>query len=332
MQAQTLKNLLTPSDLTTILENLGAEKIKTHRNYTTATKGYAHDNQSGIVIYHDTFSALMPTTPEFNSYPIQDIISVVQYYQNISFPQAIAWICQTLGFDYYNETPKINPTLQWLEDITQGNQKNSSQNIVLHPNVLNQFFPYLHYTWYTDGVSIQVAKDFNIGYDIVTNSITIPLYDEIGNIIGIQCRSLNIDPDSKYYFLYPCSKQSILYGFYQNYQAIKEKHEIILFEGAKSVLQARSLGINNTAALLGKKISQSQIDILNREGIDIILALDNDVTDKELQDTKIHINTPLEFNKIFVLRDDLDMYLSPKQSPADSPEMLTSYKELIYPL
>lgn len=333
MQTQTLKRLLTVSDIHTILEALGAEKIKTHTDYTSATRGIGHDNPSGIVIYHDNFSAIMPTTPEFSTYQVADIISVVQYLQDLSFPQAIAWICQTLGFDYYSEQPKTNPCLKWLDDMTLGTKKNQSHNETILPlQTLDQFFPILHKQWFDEGVSTEVARKFHIGYDVFTNSITIPLFDEIGSLIGVQCRSLDENAESKYWFLYPCSKQSILYGFYQNYNSIKEKHEVIIFEGAKSVLQAASLGITNTVALLGKKLSQPQIDILNREGVAIVLALDQDLTTTEIKDTNLSINNPIKFNDIYLLRDDLGIYLSPKQSPADNPEMLKSYKELIYPL
>lgn len=331
MLSKNLKSQLSFTDIPTILTSLGCEQIKAHPNYTTATRGQASDNPCGVIVYHDNLSALMPTTDEFSSYPVKDIITVVQVLHHCSYPEALRYLGLLLNIDSDGETKANPPIIDWLEAISSPTPLTRTPK-ELPPKTLDHYFPYLHERWQSENITAQTAARFQIGYDIATDSITIPLFDEAGSLSGVQCRSLSPDAPHKYYYLYPCTKQDILYGFYQNYHAIHAQNEIILFEGAKSVLQAASVGIYNTAALLGKTLSSRQIDILNREGVDIILALDNDVPLRSLENLASQINNPISFNRVFALRDELGFYLGEKQSPADNLEMLKNYRRFLFAL
>lgn len=56
----------------------------------------------------------------------------------------------------------------------------------------------------------------------------------------------------KYTYLSGWGEMSVIYGLFENMEEILKKKEIIIFEGCKSVLLARSWGIRNTGALLQK--------------------------------------------------------------------------------
>lgn len=334
MLAKDLKALLTTDDIIKILTSMGCEYVKQHGNYITSTRANGSDNKTGVIVYlNGEFNALMPTDFSFEKEAYKDIFTVVQKILNLSFPQAMKYICEVLELDYYSEKIQNKPQiLSWLDKIESSKIKMKQPSIILSDKVLNSYFPYLHKKWHDEGIDILTAKAFEISYDIETNAIIIPIKDETGSLLGVQARNLNDNTQSKYYYPYPLQKGTVLYGFYQNYQSIKEKKQVIIFEGAKSVLQAHSLGITNTVALLGKTISPYQIDILNRMGCEIVLALDNDVTDEEIYFIAEEINRYVVFNDISVLKDELQLFLKDKDSPTDSKEFLQNYEAFKYTL
>ena len=63
---------------------------------------------------------------------------------------------------------------------------------------------------------------------------------------------------------------------------IKRVGRIYVGEAEKFVEQAWSYGYRNTGGTGGKELSQYQIDLLVRLGVDIIFCFDKDVTKEEL--------------------------------------------------
>lgn len=332
MSIQNVKQSLTVEKVVTLLEAMGCEQVKTHSNHITSTKGNDSDNTHGVVIYTDGWNALMPTTPEFDSFNVHDVVSVVQVVLDCNLQQALKFICRVCDINYLDDQPPQPTALAWLTcmETTTGEIAEPKQPL---PNeVLHQFLPIPHISWLNAHIKEEVLEEFEIGYDVEDNAITIPIRDEVGNLVAVQARTCNSEYTSKYYFIYPWVNQKIVYGICQNYGAIMKAGEVIVFEGAKSVLQAASIGIHNTVAILGKSLTQTQRDIFNYLGVRIILALDTDVTDEELREISAQINSPLHFNDVYVLRDDLGLYLGEKQSPTDNLEMIQNYKQIIYPL
>ena len=138
-----------------------------------------------------------------------------------------------------------------------------------------------------------------------------------GNIVNVGGRTL--DPDFKNkgirkytYFKQWGGQMSVVYGLFENYNHIIQKREVIIFEGMKSVLIARSYGINNTAAILTSHLNPGQMKILARLGVRVVFALDKDVKvkqDRNIASLKRYIN--VEY--IYDFKDLLD----DKDSPVD---------------
>ena len=68
-------------------------------------------------------------------------------------------------------------------------------------------------------------------------------------------------------------------------------------ESEKAVQQLASVGIRNCVATGGKTISKYQIEMLTRMNVEIVLALDQDVTKEELQDIANMFLDKQEINK-----------------------------------
>lgn len=75
----------------------------------------------------------------------------------------------------------------------------------------------------------------------------------------------------KYTYFKPLGILDTIYGLAENRDYIALKNEIIIFEGAKSVMLAASWGIYNTAALLTSHVNPYQLKILAKLGCRVVL-------------------------------------------------------------
>ena len=128
-----------------------------------------------------------------------------------------------------------------------------------------------------DGISLETQRFFKIGFDPVSQRITIPLYDELGRLIGVKGRlndKVVDDYTPKYLYLKECSASKYLYGYYQNYQSLFGK-TVVIGESEKMVMQAYSFGVKNVVGLGSNSMSQKQAKlILQLNPEKIIFALD----------------------------------------------------------
>ena len=174
--------------------------------------------------------------------------------------------------------------------------------------------------WVDEGISWETLMACDVRYDAFDNRIVYPIKDYDGNIISICGRTC--DPDykekriRKYTYKQQIGTLDTLYGFSDNRDAILEKKEIIIFEGAKSCMKAREWGINNTAALLTSHLSLNQFRFLIKlssfHSVKIVFALDSDIDiSKDENIRRLCAYARVQWVKN---RDDL---LPPKDSPTD---------------
>lgn len=323
---QKIKDRLSLEDIGEILESLGCEQIVIRGNTMTSTKGNGSDNPSGIVIWDNDnfFNAEMYTTPEFDSYGVKDIFAVIQQVADCNFNEARRIV------EKYVDVGRIETddddecdVLGWLDKIEHkmGRPK-KKESLVYDMDFLDQFPQFLSPHWKKEGITEETAKKFDIRYDDSTECIIIPIYDEHGELVGAKNRETK-PSKFKYGYLLRSRKSLVLYGLYQNIEAIRRKGEVIVFEAEKSVLKADSLGIDNTVAIGGKIIGTEQARTLNQLGVDIVLALDEDVSEKDIEKNIEKIAFPFPMGRIFVLQDEC---LLPKESPADNRDVMLDYK------
>ena len=177
--------------------------------------------------------------------------------------------------------------------------------------------------WFDEGISWEAMRHFGVMYDAFANRIVYPVRDLDGEIISICGRTC--DPDfkakriRKYTYYQEIGTVETLYGYSENLEEIVNKEEIILFEGAKSVMMAWGWGIRNTAALLTSHLSDNLFRDLVRLSsywnVRIVFALDSDVNILEDENiVRLKSYARVEWVKN---RDNL---LAPKDSPTDKGE------------
>lgn len=170
--------------------------------------------------------------------------------------------------------------------------------------------------WEDEGISRESLRKFQVFFDSFTNRLVYPIRNFAGQIVNIGGRTL--DPKwkeknmRKYTYFSGWSDMDVIYGLYENLPYIKEKKEIIIFEGCKSVLLADTWGIHNTGALLTSHLNPNQMKMLAKLGVRVVFALDKEVNvreDHNIQRLKKYV--PVEFLW------DKDGLLGDKDAPVD---------------
>lgn len=139
--------------------------------------------------------------------------------------------------------------------------------------------------WVDEGISWEALKRFGVRYDALDDRIVYPIRDYDGRIFSVSGRTC--DPDykakkiRKYTYMGSIGTLATIYGYAENKKEILARKEIIIFEGAKSVMAAWGWGHENGAALLTSHLSQNQFEALIKlssfHGVEIVFALDSDV-------------------------------------------------------
>ena len=170
--------------------------------------------------------------------------------------------------------------------------------------------------WEREGITMESMERFQVRYDPFSDRLVYPIRDVNGNIISVCGRTL--DPKfkeknlRKYTYFQPLGILDTIYGLSDNLNDIREQGEIILFEGAKSVMLADGWGIKNTGAVLTSHLNPYQFKILIRLGVKITFALDAEIDIRE----DVNIMKLCQYAQVYWVknRDDL---LDPKDSPTD---------------
>lgn len=164
--------------------------------------------------------------------------------------------------------------------------------------------------WETEGISREALDTFQVYYDSFSNRLVYPIRDIEGNIVNIGGRIL--DPEwkekgmRKYTYLSGWGEMSVIYGLFENMEEILKKKEVIIFEGCKSVLLARSWGIRNTGALLTSHLNPAQMKLLARLGVRVVFALDKEVNikkDHNINKLKQYVNVEYVWDKENLLEE-----------------------------
>lgn len=171
--------------------------------------------------------------------------------------------------------------------------------------------------WEKEGITRETLDAFEVYYDAFSNRLVYPIRNQEGKIVNVGGRALDEKWKEKGYRKYTYFKSwengmQVLYGLSENMKYIKEKKQIIVFEGAKSVMLAHSNGVKNSVALLTSHLNPFQSQILIKLGFDVVFCLDKDVSIKNDHNIK-KLRQYLNISYVF----DRDNLLDDKDSPID---------------
>ena len=325
MDIEILKeHILENNFIPTILEELGCHHIRKKDGYFQCANPDG-DNVTAVCVYENTNLTTINYTRDIsNGKNIHtDLISLVEFYKNETFPYAVKWICDVLDIDYYSnldeDLPKSLQLTKMLIEMQSVDTEAETEKPLkpIPEKILSYFKPYVNDMFNEDGVSYDTQAEFEIGYDEFTNRITIPIRDDLGNLVGVKARYFYRqvpEDEQKFMYIEKCARSQILYGLYKTINFIKKAQRVFVTEAEKGVQQLYDKGYFEAVATGGSKISKSQIDKLTRLCVPIIFVFDKDITKEELDDIASRF---IDGTEVYALIDTIGI-LNEKESPTDN--------------
>lgn len=297
MDAKSLKEQLSPNDIITLLNELGAEPYEQNGQIIARTVCH-HGDSHKLYYYSDT--QMFHCYTNCGSF---DIFELIQKESGKEFSESFSYIRDYFGYENSLTDHDYNDII----DLTFFNKFNKVIHYeplkTLSEKVLNRYSDNYHISWVKEGIMPSTMKKFDIKMSTIDQQIVIPHRDENGNLVGVRARNLNrevVDKGMKYapvkqgssFLNHPTG--ATLYGLYENKENIESVKKVVLFESEKSVLQLDSFyhGYGIGVCMSGSSFSDRQLDLIKNLDIDeVIIAVDK------------------EFEKI---GDDLERYYAKK--------------------
>lgn len=324
MRVEDLKEYIVNNNcIETILSDLGCGHIREHDGYFTCSNPDGNNPQAVTVYNNETLITVNYTRNITKNKRAADIFDLVSFYKDCSFPEALKYVHDVLGLDYYAENADVSASIQMLKVIhglmTSDDEEDNAPLKPIPQEILSYYLPYGNKMWLDEGISLSTQAEFNISYDAESNYIAIPVFDGLGNLVGVKARYFG-EPDEyhlRFVYLEKCNKSRILYGYWQNKEYIKNNKDIIVVESEKSVLKLAEYGYRNAVATMGKTISKAQVELITRTNCTPIFAFDADVDEEELYSIANMFANKMPVYAVI----DKDHLLDEKESPMDREEI-----------
>ncbi len=150
-----------------------------------------------------------------------------------------------------------------------------------------------------EAVGLMVRKGKNV-YDRFRGRLMFPLRDARGRVLGFSGRVLVAETKEAKYINSPetelYAKRKMLYGLFENKQAIRKMDKIILVEGEMDVLASWQAGVKNVVAIKGSAFTEDQAQLIKRYTKNIVMALDADQAGEEAIKRAVEIADKLDLN------------------------------------
>ena len=138
--------------------------------------------------------------------------------------------------------------------------------------------------WIEAGFDEALLAAHRIGYDVHHRRITIPLYDRVGNLIGISGRATQPDQEPRYKVYKRELGDFVPYDYapkihnhlWRLHMIPDEYDELIICEGFKAALWVAQCGFENVVAICGASMTDAQADLVKDRKVSALLMLDND--------------------------------------------------------
>lgn len=278
----------------------------------------------GLCPFHNEKTAsfsIIPSSSRFYCFGCGasgDVLDFAKAYHHLSTPAAIDHLKQYAGITEGNISP-VCSMLRIARKFQQHPTRAATPHTFLSSDIMDRYedIPEKYAVWIKEGISEAQLKRFGVRYDRFSDRLVFPIRTPDGAIFNVSGRTL--DPDfkekglRKYTYFYKMGVLDTLYGLYENRDAILKAKEIILFEGAKSVMLASTYGVQNCAAVLTSHLNPFQTKILIELSVKVVFAFDSDIDprqDSEIQ--KLMHFVPCEWVR------NRDQLLAPKMAPVDA--------------
>lgn len=180
-----------------------------------------------------------------------------------------------------SETEVDRRAVSWY-DLYEQYKNFSSQLTELPGETWEDIFTYKNEKnplWYMfdRGFMPDTLTQWKIGWDKISERITIPIRNEDGKLVGFKARTIK-DENPRYivlggpeYGFEPYETKKVMFGL--NMTAAKE---LIVREGELNVIALHEKGFRNSIGLSGKFLSDEQVELCKRHGEQLIMWFDDE--------------------------------------------------------
>lgn len=271
-------------------------------------------------------------TPSRNAFYCQschqggNILTWLIKMEHLSFKEAVEKICQLSGKDI--SKMQICESLRYYKSLKRMKEDEEPKIIkrdILPEQSIEKYSDEIPQEWLDEGISADIMKKFQIRIDRSANRIVYPVRDKNFNLIGFKGRtrfqnykSLNVQ---KYMNYTKIGTIDFFAGMKESHDYIKEKNEIIIFEGLKSVMKLWSWGKQfNAVSSETSVLNMEQIKIILEMGIkNVVIAYDNDVYIGEIRKKMQFLK---RFVNVFAVIDSKKILSGEKMAPVDDGEKI----------
>ena len=250
------------------------------------------------------------------------IIKFVMSIDGLSFSDAVEKLANYSGVSLVQK--QMSDTLRIFKKL-----KSKSDDKIDH-----KILPYSIYSkysqrhiplWENEGIPFEIIKRYDIRFDNHSQRIVYPVYDDEGNLINIKGRTIIEDYKTlklpKYINYFKVGGMDYLQGLWCKKDIVKEKNEVIIFEGIKSCMKAESWGFDNVVSAETAGLNQFQIKEIIKLHCDVVVAFDKD---KTKEDVVKSIGWLPRFTNVYIVIDTQGLLgdESEKNSPVDKGELI----------
>ena len=247
-----------PEKLEELLEYFNFYNIHIHQSYISFGRAIDSSKKSiAIRLEKNDYLYVSDYARNIN----QDLFTYISEQRLVDFKDIISIVRKILKIDDFSIFREPQGIFGGFYEKIR--KKNEYTCRTYDESILNKYVALANMRFIRDNITIDAQQFFNIRYDVESQGIVIPIYNQVGELMGVKVRcNYDVqDGEMKYYYLIPCQMSQTLYGYSQNYNYLVN-NVIYIFESEKSVMQCYSYGIRNCVALGSCSISRKQVQML----------------------------------------------------------------------
>jgi len=130
-------------------------------------------------------------------------------------------------------------------------------------------------------VGLVIPKGQGGYYDRFRGRVIFPIHNLAGMVVGFGGRILQVEVEAPKYINSPetpvYQKGRILYGLFQNKEAVREHDQVILVEGYADLLSLVQFGVDNVVATSGTALTAEQARVILRYTRNVVILYDGDI-------------------------------------------------------
>lgn len=328
-----------PEHIITILEHYDYEKIKQNHKEIRCARDEEGGGNAICIKLNDSLSSKDYARGMLEG----DLFSLLMEHKGLSFGRVLNEIKSLLGIEKISLEKKeeYRPFGGIHFEAKKLSSSYEETDVKTYPlETLNKYKSGWNWKFLLDKILPNVQNDFMVGYDEDSNRITVPWFNQEGELIGVMGRA-NYDDygDYKWFPVIPFSKMNSLFGYNINYKELINSDEIYIGESEKFVMQLASFGYKNAVALGGNNLSKKQIEyILSTNPKRIIFCYDEGLEDVVIIRNMKLLKSMCQMRtiEVYIIRDTKGKILpiESKASPSDFGKkkfdlLIKKYKKLV---